>query len=130
MRQRQRGFTIVEALVVAALMSIALSSITMASIMSTRADTKSHRQSVATALAQAKLDQMRTLPHGNAAWSSGAHSEAHLGESGASQLNGLYTRQWTVVLNYNNLRGLSRVTATVSWNEGQERSVTLSSLYW
>jgi prepilin-type N-terminal cleavage/methylation domain-containing protein len=130
MRQRQRGFTIVEALVVATLMSIALSGITMAGIMSVRADTKSHKQSVATALAQAKLDQMRTLPHDNTGWSSGAHSEAHLGESGASESNGAYTRQWTVELNYNNLGGLSRITASVSWNEGQERSVTLSSLYW
>src|SRR5207244_6707673 len=124
MRRRQQGFTIVEALVVAALMSIALSGITMASIMSVRADTKSHKEATATALAQAKLDELRALPHDNAAWSSGAHSGAPLGESGASELNGLYTRRWTVVANYNNLSGLSRVTATASWNEGQERSGT------
>ena len=130
MRRRQRGFTIVEALVVAALMSIALSGITMASIMSVRADTKSHKEATATGLAQAKLDALRTLPHDNAAWSSGSHSEAHLGESGATESNGLYTRTWSVVANYNNLNGLTRVAATVSWSEGQPRSVTLSALYW
>ena len=130
MRRRQRGFTIVEALVVAALMSIALSGITMASITSMRADTKGHKEAIATALAQAKLDELRTLPHDNSAWSSGGHTEAHLGESGATELNGLYTRTWTVVANYNNLSGLTRVAASVSWNEGTPRSVTLSSLYW
>lgn len=130
MRARERGFTVIEALVVVTLMAVAFSGVAVSGIVAVRADTKSHLESAATALAQARLDQLRTLPHDHSAWTAGDHTEEQLAENGTSQTGGLFTRRWAVELDYNGHDALSRVTVTVAWNEGQERSVTVSSLYW
>jgi prepilin-type N-terminal cleavage/methylation domain-containing protein len=124
------GFTIVEVLVAMTLMAIALSGITMTGIVSVRADTRSHRASVAAALAQAKLEQLRNTERDAADWLEGPHSEPSLDEHGASVTGGTYSREWEVVPGYNGHAGLARVTVRVSWAGEGSGAVTLSSLYW
>lgn len=127
--RRREGFTVIEVLVAVTLMAIALSGITLTGVVSMRADTKSHRASAATALAQAKLEELRNMQRDAADWTEGPHSEPGLDERGAAT-GGPFARQWNVDLGYNGHADLARVTVTVSWDGDASQSVTLSALYW
>ena len=127
MRHRQSGFTLIEVLVAISLMSIALLGFASVGVNAIRDDSFSRKTNVALALAQAKLEQLRSLPYSNSQWTSGSHTESDLDEDGNA--DGEYTRSWVVTLDYNGHSGLRRVSVTVSW-PGTGDSETLASLYW
>ena len=127
MIRNANGFTLIEALVAVAVMAIVVSGLASMGVTTIQADTQSRRVSAATALAQAKLEELRGLRRSNTAWTVGSHHETGLDESGES--GGSYTRQWTVQNNYNSYNKLSRVTVTVSWDNGAG-SVRVASLFW
>lgn len=130
MKRRAAGFTIVEVMVALVLTSIAFSGIAMTTVMTMRVNAKGQRVSSATTLARAKLEELRTVSHGDPAWTAGTHVETHLDDAGATAAPGAYTRRWTVEPNWNGRPRLSRVTVVVAWQEAVERSVSLSQLYW
>ena len=127
MRHRQSGFTLIEVLVAISLMSIALLGFASVGVNAIRDDSLSRKTNVALALAQAKLEQLRSLPYSNSQWTSGSHIESDLDEDGNT--GGEYTRSWAVTLDYDSHSGLRRVSVTVSW-VGSNTSETLASLYW
>ncbi len=126
MRLRQSGFTLVEVLVAISLMSVALLGFASVGVNSIRNDSFSRKTNVALALAQAKLEQLHSLPYSSSQWTSGSHSESGLDED--SNTGGEYTRSWVVTLDYGGHSGLRRVSVTVSW-PGAGDSETLASLY-
>ena len=128
MRRHASGFTLVEVLVAISIMALVIAGLTSMGVTTIQADTHSRRQSAATSLAQAKLEHLRVLLHSHADWVAGSHRETGLQEDGSS--GGTYTREWEVETDYNTYKGLSCVTVTVSWNDGQIRQVRLASLYW
>ena len=107
------------------LMALVLVGLTSMGVTTIQADTHSRRQSVATSLAQAKLEDLRVLRRSYADWAAGLHSGTSVEEDGAE-----YTREWEVETDYNNYKRLSRVTVTVSWDDGTTGSVSVSSLFW
>ncbi len=121
------GFTLIEVLVAILLMAVGVLGLSSMGVTTIKADTHSHRASAATALLQAKLEQLRVLPRSDPAWTAGSQSETGLYEDGSS--GGPYTRQWQVVKDYNGYKRLDRVTVTVSWNNGAH-SVIMASLFW
>ncbi len=126
MRHSGDGFTLTEVMVAIALMALVLTGIASMGITTISSDTYSSRESAATALAQAKLEELRLLRRAHADWAAGVHSQTGLAEDG--QLDGgPYDREWRVETDYNGFPNLSRVTVTVSWADGE---VSLSSLYW
>lgn len=131
MSQDSKGSSLIEVLVAITLLGITLAGIAATGVSTIRADIQSQLASAATTLAQAKLEDMQLLRRSHPDWAEGSeHQETHLDENGeVGAQDGLYTRQWTVDLDYNGFRRLARVTVTVSWLEGEEQSVSLSSLY-
>jgi type IV pilus assembly protein PilV len=125
MKRQENGFSLIEVLVALIVMAIALSGVAMMSASTLVADTGGRRQAAATMLAQEKLEQLRSLHRSDSAWDAGDHNE-YVDEDGTVG-SGVYTREWEVEEDYNGKANLSRVTVTVSWNNGE---VTLSSLYW
>jgi len=126
MKQGERGFTLIEVLVAFAVMALAFSGIAAMGVSTLGADTQSRQVSAATALAQAKLEELRILRRTDADWAAGSHSDPDsLQESG--EPGGPYTREWEVEQDYNGFTNLSRVAVTVSWDDGE---VSLASLYW
>jgi type II secretory pathway pseudopilin PulG len=118
---------LVEVLVAISMMALVIAGLASMGITTIKADTQGRRTSAATALAQAKLEELRGLPHSHTNWTTGSHSETDLQEDGSS--GGTYTRDW-VVNEDGTYTGLYRVTVTVSWNDGEEKQVSLASLYW
>ena len=127
MIRNANGFTLIEALVAVAVMAIVVSGLASMGVTTIQADTQSRRVSAATALAQAKLEELHGLRRSNTAWTVGSHSQTGLDEN--AEPGGSYTRQWTVQNNYNSYNKLSRVTVTVSWDDGAG-SVRVASLFW
>jgi prepilin-type N-terminal cleavage/methylation domain-containing protein len=126
MRRNAKGFTVIEVLVAVTVMAIALTGIAAMSVSTISTDTLGRRTNAATALAQAKLEELRILRRSDPDWDEGTHTETGLKEDGSSG-GGLYDREWVIDENYNGLNSLSRVVVTVSWLDGQ---VSLASLYW
>ncbi len=119
------GFTLIEVLVAISIMALVLTGLTSMGVTTIQADTHSHRQSAATNLAQAKLEDLRALPRSHADWAAGSsHSETAI-EDGTE-----YTREWEVEMDYNTYTQLARVTVKVSWDDSTSGSVSVSSLYW
>jgi prepilin-type N-terminal cleavage/methylation domain-containing protein len=125
MKHDTGGFTLIEVLVAISLMSLVMAGLTSMGITTIQADTHSRRQSAAVSLAQAKLEDLRVLLRSHADWTAGVHSGTAVEEDGIE-----YTREWEVEADYNNYKHLSRVTVTVSWDDGTSGSVSVSSLYW
>jgi prepilin-type N-terminal cleavage/methylation domain-containing protein len=126
MRQSESGFTLIEVLVAIAVIALAFAGIAAMGVTTLGADTQSRQISAATALAQAKLEELRIVRRTHADWADGSHSSPDsLQEDGTP--GGPYTREWEVELNYNGFTHLSRVTITVSWDNSE---VSLASLYW
>ena len=127
MRHSKAGFTLVEVLVAMSLLSIALLGFASVGVNAIHNDSLSRKSNVASALAQAKLEQLRSLPYSNTEWTSGSHTESGLDEDGNT--GGEYTRTWVVTVDYDGHSGLRRVSVTVSWL-GSGNSETLALLYW
>lgn len=126
MKWNEQGFSLIEVLVAVSLMAIALAGLASMDINSIRADTRSSRANVATILAQAKLEELRTLRRSDPDWADGSHGpETGLSGDGISG-SGLYSREWLVERDYNGFTNLSRVTVTVS---SDDNSVSLTSVY-
>ena len=125
MMRDAKGFTLIELLVAISVMAIALAGIASMGVSTMQADTQGRQVTEATALAQAKLEELRVLRRSDADWATGSHSEAGLYSDGSSG-GGSYDREWEVEADYNGFNSLSRVTVTVSWDGGE---VSLASLY-
>ena len=130
MKGSPAGFSLVEVLVAISLMALVIAGLASMGVNSIQADTHSRLQGAAAVLAQNKLDELHILRRTDPAWAAGEHSEyafdcdkAPSCEEGGTE----YLREWEVQTKYNNYNRLSRVTVTVSWDNG---SVSFSSLYW
>jgi len=126
MRGNAGGFTLIEVLVAITVTAIALTGIAAMGVSTIEADINSRYVNTATALAQAKLEELRIVRRTNLAWAEGTHWENGLYEDGRVS-DGPYDRRWIVDHDYGNFTNLYRVTVTVFWEGGQ---VSLSSLYW
>jgi prepilin-type N-terminal cleavage/methylation domain-containing protein len=125
MRHDARGFSLIEVLVAISIMALVMTGLTSMGVTTIQADSHSHRQSAATNLAQAKLEDLRVLRRSHADWAAGMHSGTTVEADGVE-----YTREWEVEMDYNTYKQLARVTVTVSWDNGTSGSVSVSSLYW
>nr|HEX4316141.1 prepilin-type N-terminal cleavage/methylation domain-containing protein [Kofleriaceae bacterium] len=105
----ERGFTLVEVLISILLCVVAVIGIMGLYRVQTKSSSFSRHTTEATALAEDKLEQMRTL-QGAAT----AGTQSNLDEHGVVG-TGLYKRTWSIVPQLPFLLGV--VTCTVSWNE-------------
>lgn len=122
------GFTIVEvtaALGVFGIVAAGLAANTLAVVRNNRV---SSARSVATALAQDQIEQLRALDPsaGPPQLVSGNHADDHNPLTALGASGGTFTRQWTVTRD-SPAPGLSTVVVTVSWADGPARSVHLTA---
>lgn len=116
-RGSQSGFTMIELMIAVLLTAIAMSGIIALFLSQNRASGVSRHTSEASALAQDKLEKLRTMSTATA----GTETVDAQGNVGSANL---YTRTWTVTAQ----TGYSDLSVTVSWDEnGGTRSVVMNA---
>jgi type II secretory pathway pseudopilin PulG len=116
----QRGISFVEVLAAVGVLSIVAVGLSPALLSARKFAELGKNQSIATALAQDKIEQLRvssTVSNG---------SDGPLQPNGAS--GGIFNRSWSVTAN-SPVQNVNRVTVTVSWRDRPNTtSVTLVTL--
>jgi Tfp pilus assembly protein PilV len=125
-RRRTRGLSLLEALAATAFLGVALLAFANNSVSLTRTAKGADSTAAAHALAQQKLEQLRSLPLGSASLNPGTYSDATtLGADGTN--GGQYTRSWTVSANNTPSFGLRTVTVRVSWTDYRTHTTTVAA---
>ncbi len=116
----------VEALAATSLVAAALLGFSAYSVSLTQAAKLADSASVATALAQQKLEQLRSLPLGAPALDAGDYADGTtLAADGSA--GGPFTRTWTVSGGDEPRFGLKTVTVRVAWTDSRPHVTQLSA---
>src|ERR1043166_508203 len=111
-----KGFTIVEVLVAASIFSIAIVGVAISTKSVIQTNQKNYFTSVATSLAQDKLEELKATPSTIA--SGGPISDVIDGQT--------FTRTWTVTSN-SPISGVKKIDVTVTWTNYGNQTITISS---
>jgi type IV pilus assembly protein PilV len=114
--QSNRGFTVIEVLVAASIFSIAIVGVAISTKSVIQTNQKNYFTSVATSLAQDKLEELKATPSTIA--SGGPISDVIDGQT--------FTRTWTVTSN-SPISGVKKIDVTVTWTNYGNQTITISS---
>jgi len=126
-RRAARGFSLLEAVAATAFLAVALMAFAANTIWLTRDEKSADSTSAAHALAQQKLEQLRSTPLGAAAVAPGIYIDPTNPLRADGTAGGPYTRRWTVSGNDQPAFGLRTVTVTVSWRDSRSHTTTLAA---
>ena len=116
-----KGFTVIEALMAMVIFGVAILGLAIGATTVVRANQTSLYITIATNLAQDRLEELKSRTSGTITASSETQTV-----SGVT-----FTRSWTVdaggVNNCPNVSGLSCIAVTVNWRDYAQRSVVISS---
>lgn len=121
------GFSIVEVLATMAFVSIGVLALSASAVSITRANAVGANVAAATALAQAKLEELRSLPLGSPQLSPGTYAAADNPLAADGRSPGPYTLTWSVSDGDEPQIGLRTVTVEVAWHDYQDRRVLLAA---
>ena len=126
-RARSRGFSLLDALAGLTFIAVSLLGLSAASVSLTRNAKGADSTSAGTALAQQKLEQLRSMPLGATELKPGIYYDPanRLKADGTS--GGIFDRSWTVSLNDTPRVGLRTVTVTVAWTDSRSHSTQVAS---
>src|SRR2546427_8504972 len=116
-RRAARGFSLLEAVAATAFLAVALMAFAANTIWLTRDEKSADSTGAAHALAQQKLEQLRSTPLGAAAVAPGNYIDPTNPLQADGTAGGTFTRGWTVSGNDQPTFGLRTVTVTVSWRD-------------
>jgi Tfp pilus assembly protein PilV len=125
-RRGTRGFSLIEALAASAFVAVALLAFAANSISLTRNEKTADSTSAGHALAQQKLEQMRSMPLGAVQLVSGS-DPAPLRADGTAGSGALFTRSWTVSAGDTPTWGLKTVTVQVSWRDPRPHTTQIAA---
>jgi prepilin-type N-terminal cleavage/methylation domain-containing protein len=122
----RNGFGVVEILAALSIFSIVAAGLAVNSVTAVRANRVSRELSVASALAQDKIEQLRAMDPASNPFDlmAGWHADANNPLTATAQRGGIFIRQWTVVKNIPAL-GLSTVVVQVTWNDSGVHSMRM-----
>lgn len=126
-RRRTRGTSLVEALGAMGFIGVAVIGFAMNSVTLTRANKTAAAVTAATALAQQKLEELRSLPLGAAQLTPGSYVDGvnPMQEDGTA--GGLFRRSWTVSANDQPRAGIRTVTVTVAWTDSRPHTTRVAA---
>ena len=127
-RRSARGFSLLEAVAATAFLAVALMAFAANTIWLTHDEKSADSTSAAHALAQQKLEQLRSTPLGAPEVAPGiirTDPANPLRADGTA--GGNFTRKWQVSGNNQPTFGLRTVTVTVSWRDSRSHTTTLAA---
>jgi Tfp pilus assembly protein PilV len=116
-RQREGGFSLLEALVAASFLGFALLAFNSASLTLTRGTKTADSTSAANAMAQERLELMRSMPLGHASHNPGNYTSANNPMTADGQPGGIFNESWVVSAPDVPDFGLKTVVVTLNWND-------------
>lgn len=122
-RERRAGFTIVEALVALTIFGIGTIVLMQLAPRATQYATRARVMSQASALAQAKVEELRALPETHADLGAGSHVDPD------NPIEGTFTRSWEVT-NDDPIAGMRRVEIRVQVPTASSDSVATLVTYF
>ena len=126
-RHGARGFSLLEAVAATSFLALALMAFAANTISLTHNEKSADSTSAAHALAQQKLEQLRSMPLGAAALNPGPYIDPANPLQADGTAGGTFTRRWVVSGNDSPASGLRTVTVTVSWRDTRLHTTTLAS---
>ena len=124
-RRAASGFSLIEAVAATAFLALALMAFAANSIWLTHDEKSADSTSAAHALAQQKLEQLRSTQLGGVA--TGIYSDPSNPLQADGTAGGTFTRRWTVSGNDQPTFGLRTVTVTVQWRDTLTHTTTLAA---
>src|SRR2546426_4607615 len=126
-RRRARGFSLLDALAGLSFIAASLLGLSAASISLTRNSKGADSTSAATALAQQKLEQLRSMPLNATQLDPGIYYDAGNKLKADGTSGGIFDRSWLVSLKDTPRPGLKTVTVTVAWTDSRSHSTQVAS---
>jgi type IV pilus modification protein PilV len=111
-----RGFTVLEVLIAMGIFTVAILGVAISATSVIKANRVSYSTTIATNLAQDKLEELKANPASLA--SGGPITDTISGET--------FTRTWTVTSS-SPVAGMSRIDVTVTWTDYSSHTLTMSS---
>src|SRR3989442_10178570 len=116
-KRAARGFSLLEAVAATAFLAVALMAFAANTIWLTRTEKSADSTSAAHALAQQKLEQLRSLPLGAAQLAAGNYNDDGNPLKADGTNGGIFTRPWTVSGANTPSLALRTVTVQVTWRD-------------
>src|SRR5881409_3556838 len=126
-RRSAGGFSLLEAVAATAFLAVALMAFAANTIWLTHDEKSADSTSAAHALAQQKLEQLRSTPLGAAEVNPGAYTDPTNPLQADGTAGGTFTRTWTVSANNSPTLGLRTVTVRVRWWDTRLHTTTLAA---
>jgi type II secretory pathway pseudopilin PulG len=126
-RRASAGFGLIEALVAAGILGFAMLAFQASTITLTRGEKEADSTAVATALAQQRLELLRSLPLGDPRHTPGTYADPSNPLTADGQPNGRYTVTWQVSNRDVPDFGLKTILVNVAWNDPRPRTMRLGA---
>src|SRR5229473_2791905 len=123
-RRAAGGFSLLEAVAATAFLAVVLMAFAANTIWLTHDEKSADSTTAAHALAQQKMEQLRSLPLDGAV--TGIYNDPANPLQADGTAGGTFTRRWTVSGNDQPTSGLRTVTVTVSWRDSRSHITTLA----
>jgi prepilin-type N-terminal cleavage/methylation domain-containing protein len=123
--QNNKGFTLIELFVALVILAAGLFALTQMGVTTISANQGSSAESIATRLAQNKVDELKKEMYASLALQNFVDPQNPMNSEGVSGSGSIYNRTWTIAAGPTT--GTKKVTVNVTWENGA-KSVTLKSL--
>src|SRR5262245_52181822 len=128
-RRATRGISAVEALAAIGLLGSGLCALAVNSIQGTHRVKNSDSTAAAHALAQQKLEQLRSMPLGSLQHNAGQYYDPANNLKADGTTGGKFNRSWQVSIKDTPKPGLRTVTVTVAWTDNSVSHSTKMAAY-
>ena len=125
--RRTAGTSLLDALGALSFLGVAVLGLVTSSVSLTRANKTSDAVAAATALAQQKLEQLRSMPLGAAGLTSGQYNDPAGAMAADGSPGGLFSLSWVVSAAHTPRAGLKTVTVTVAWTDSRPHTTALAA---